>query len=56
MLEVDRGRLKLELTGNGPRFDGKTVVAITPELQTRGGEVVTAEKRGDLPGLGEWRE
>ena len=42
VLELKRGRLKLELVGNGAEFDGKTIVAIVPELQIEGGEVRTA--------------
>ena len=56
VLEVNRGRLKLKLTGNGREFDGKTIVAIVPELQTRYGTIRTAEKQGDPPDLGKWRD
>lgn len=56
VLEIKRGRLRLRLTGNGREFDGKTIMAIVPELQTRYGVVRTAEKQGDPPDLGKWRD
>lgn len=55
VLEIGRGRLKLELTGNGRRFDGKKITSIVPELQTVNGEIRTAGAHGDLPDLGVWQ-
>ena len=56
VLEITQGRPRLRLTGNGREFDGKTIVAIIPELQTRYGTIRTAEKQGDPPDLGKWRD
>lgn len=56
VLEIARGRPRLRLTGNGREFDGKTIVAVVPELQTRYGVIRIAEKQGDPPGLGRWRD
>lgn len=56
VLGITNGRLKLKLTGNGPKFDGKKITCIIPELQTTNGKVMTAEADGDPPGLGRWRE
>lgn len=41
---------------NGPAFDRKTIVAIVPEVRRKGERVWTAERDGDLPDLGRWRE
>ena len=56
VLEITRGRPRLRLTGNGREFDSKTIVAIIPELQTRYGTIRTAEKQGNPPDLGKWRD
>ena len=57
VLNVNRwGRLKLKLTGNGREFDGKTIVSLPAELQTRYGVIRTAERQGDPPDLGKWRD
>lgn len=56
VLEITRGRPRLRLTGNGREFDGKTITSLPAELQTRYGVVRTAEKQGDPPDLGKWRE
>lgn len=51
-----RGRIKLELTGNGPAFDRKTIAVIEPEVKRKDGRIQTAEEDGDLPDLGQWQE
>lgn len=56
VLGVQRGRLKLKLTGNGPAFDHKTITTLGAEVQHAAGRVLTAEADGDLPNLGRWQD
>ena len=56
VLAAPRGRVKLELTGNGPAFDRKTIVAVEAEVKRKGKRAWTAERDGDPPDLGRWRE